>query len=279
MSPIPLPHAAPGAMGPPSRPAERPAREFEYDATDSLAGTGIDIRAEEQALADYYAGYFTRDSRTGLPANAAGGKPSFYGSGAANQPGQPTSAQNQEELAAQAADTAWSEAAHRLAASRSSEIKDPFLLIAILHHKAEKTAKENGLGLNLETRNSIQLPGKMRNPHEFPHPKVTVSTKTSPDGAFVTTTGSWIPHDSYLIDQLALLSLATRQRIRNKLEDSLDVATTRQKTSHGEVPLEWADVAAPLNIALAGATSDEVPLGPLEGASGPSANILKRKLP
>ncbi|KAL1881133.1 hypothetical protein VTK73DRAFT_4810 [Phialemonium thermophilum] len=248
LTPISAP-ATVGAMGPPSKPAEKPTKEYEYDATDSLAGTGIDIRAEEQALADYYAGNFGQDARTGFPSNPPGNRASFYGAQYLNQPAQPVDAKTQEELAAQAAEKAWSEAAHRLAVSRSHEIRDPFLGIAVLHRKFESVAKSHGLRLNLEMKNNAPYMGRMRAPHEFPEPKVTVSTKTGPDGALVTTVGSFLPHDAYLVDQLALLSIATKHRLREKLEDGLKVATTRQKTSHGEVPPEWADVAAPLNMA------------------------------
>lgn len=278
MTPIPPPlPPTPGVMGPPSKPAEKPAKEYEYDATDSLAGTGIDIRAEEQALADYYAGSFGQDSRTGLPANAPGSRSSFYGAGAANQDGQAANSQSQDELAAQAAEKAWSEAAHRLAVARSNEIRDPFLLIALLHRKAEKIAKENGIGLNLDVKNNGPVIGKLKGPHDFPEPKVTVSTRSGPDGALVTTTGSWIPHDAYLVDQLALLSIATRHRLREKLEDGLNVATTRQKTSHGEVPAEWVDVAAPLSIADAGVTQDDSARAGQDSALSPRPNPLKRK--
>jgi hypothetical protein len=101
--------------------------------------------------------------------------------------------------------------------------------------------------------------------------KVEVSTKMGPDGALVRTTGSWIPQDAYLVDQLALLSLATKHRIREKLEDSLHVATTRQKTSHGAIPAEWADVAAPIPIAVGNESAG------WETAFSPRTNPLKRK--
>lgn len=257
-------------MGPPLKPVERLAKEYEYDATDSLAGTGIDIRAEEQALADYYAGMFGHDARTGFPANAPGSKSTFYGAGLANKPAQATTAQNQEELVAQAAERAWMESAQRLAATRSNEIRDPFLLIAVLHSKAEKIAKEHGINLNLDLKNQNQPMGRMKLPVDFPQPKITISTMTGPDGALVNTTGSWIPQDAYLVDQLALLSIATKHRIREKLEDGLQVAVNRQKTSHGDVPAEWLDVAAPV------ATVDNSETPGWESAVSPGTNPRKR---
>lgn len=258
MAPIvPPPLPTPGTMGPPSKP---PAKEIEYDVADSLAGTGIDLRAEEQYLAEFYAGTFTQDARTGAPANAPGNKGSFYGAGLANQPGEPVATLSQEAYEAEVAQKVWDEAAHRLAALRSAEIMNPFLMIANLHHRVERIAKEHGLGVNLDLKNANPA-GKLRPPQEFPPPKVTVSTKPGPDGAMVATTGSFVPHDAYLVDQLALMSVATKHRVRELIEDANTIAIHRQTTSHGEIPAEWADVAVPLRTGL-----DSLPDGP-EGAA------------
>ncbi len=255
-------------MGPPSKPADRPVREYEYDVSDSLAGTGIDLRAEEQYLADYYAGSFTQDSKTGLPTNAPGSKASFYGAGWANQPGQPVDSQYQDQFAAETAKKAWEEAAQRLAVVRANEIRDPFLQVPLIHRRAEKIAKEHGIGLNLDMKN-VNTAGKLKHPMEFGQPKVVVSTKVGPDGAMVSTSGSWIPHDAYLVDQIALLSIATKHRLRELLEEVSRVAVTRQTTSNGEIPEEWADVVVPLKTGLESA-------GDPESAVSPLTNPLKR---
>ena len=255
-------------MLPPSKPAERPTKEVEYDVSDSLAGTGIDLRAEEQYLAEFYAGSFAQEARTGAAANAPGSKGSFYGAGMANQPGEPVTAASQEAYEAEAAQRAWDEAAHRLATVRSIEINNPFLIIPNLHHRVEKIAKEHGIGVNLELKNANPM-GKLRPPQEFPQPKVTVSTKPGPDGAMVVTTGSLIPHDAYLVDQIALLSIATKHRLRELIEDAQTVATNRQTTSHMEIPPEWADVAVPMRTGL-----DSLPDEALEGAA--NGNPRKR---
>lgn len=274
-TPVP---ATPGIMGPPSKPAERPTKEYEYDATDSLAGTGINIRDEEQALQDYYAGSFGQDSRYGFPANPPGNRSSFYGAGFANQPAQPTAAKTPEQLAAEAAERAWNDSAHNLASIRSNELKNPFLLIANLHRRAGEVCKFHDINLNLDLKNPTQAIGKMKPAETWPEPEVKVSTKPGPDGALVHTTGSWIPHDAYLVDQLALLSLATKHRIREKLEDGFHVATTRQKTAHGEVPPDWADVAAPISAAVGNlASADLTSQAGGASADGPRTNPLKRK--
>ncbi|KAK4167427.1 hypothetical protein QBC43DRAFT_141791 [Cladorrhinum sp. PSN259] len=257
ITPAPLP-PTPGAMLPPSKPVS--TKEFEYDVSDSLAGTGIDLRAEEQYLAELYGGSFAQEAKTGLGANAPGAKGSFYGAGAANRPAETTNL-SQEEFEAEAARKAWEDAAQRLAVVRANELRNPFLIIANLHGRADKISKEYGLNLNLDLKNQ-NAAGKMRAPQEWQPPKVIVNTKITPGGAIVSTSGSFVPHDAYLVDQLALLSISTKHRLRELIEDANVAATTRQKTSHGEIPPEWADVAVPLRTGL-----DSLPIDATNGES------------
>lgn len=234
----------PGAMGPPTG---RPQREYDYDVTDSLLGTGVNIRDEENALAEYYAGSFGQDARTGLPANAPGSRASFYGAGFANQPGAPTNVSQQEFEAAEA-ERAWNESAARLSAIRAVEANDSMLSFPQLHARMEKIAESHGLTLNLDNKSNTQGVNvqKSRNPAEYPTPKVTVTTKTGPDGALVSVYGSVLPPDSFLIDQMALLSLGVKQRLRGLIQEADKMATHRQQTSHGVVPMCFADDGIPL---------------------------------
>ncbi|EEU47981.1 uncharacterized protein NECHADRAFT_31052 [Fusarium vanettenii 77-13-4] len=286
MTPVPVPAVAPvvapaqgaGAMGPPQRPAERPTKDYEYDVTDSLAGTGIDLRAEEQYMNELYSTGFD-EARTGFAQHPPGGKGSFYGAGPANQPAQSTPDQSQEQFAAQQAERAWSESSMRLAVQRTQEIGDPFLMVATLHRRADKIAREHHLSLNLDLKNNSQTMGKMRLPEQFPYPKVNIKTAQGPDAALVQTTGSYIPHDAYLVDQLALLSIASKQRLRGLLEDAHVVATNRQKTSHGDVPEDWAPAAAPMNaepLQPIEKPAEGADAAGVESANGEGTNPLKR---
>lgn len=253
-----------GAMGPPSKPAERPTKEYEYDVSDSLAGTGIDLRAEEQFLTDFYAGSFSQEARTGLPSNAPGGRQSMYGAGFANQPAQSVDSESQDRYAAIAAQNAWDDAAQKLAVLRSNEMNDPFLLKSVMHYKADKIAKEHGLTLNTDIKNPGSA-GKAR--HQ--EPQIKVSTTVGPDGAMVVTSGPSFPHDAYLADQLALLSIACKHRARELLEEAFRVAIVRQTTANGEIPDEWADAAVPVQPGLGD-------LDMTESILAPPANPLKR---
>lgn len=277
IAPVNTAPPTPGSMGPPSKPADKPAREYEYEVMDSLQGTGVNIRDEENALNDYYAGAFALDSRTGLAANAPGNRASFYGAGFANQPGQVANV-SQKEAEAAVAERAFIESAARLSAQRAREDNAPFLQYSTLHYKANKMAKEYGLDLNLDMKNPPVL--KSRHPTEYnTAPQIKVSTKVGPDGAMIATYGSVMPPESYLIDQLALLSISTKQRLRDFIEDMDKVATTRQQTSHGVIPEEWADVAVPLNGTDAVAGNDASPQTGVDSAVSPRTNPLKRKLP
>lgn len=270
---------SPVVMGPPQRPAERPTKDYEYDVTDSLAGTGIDLRAEEQYMTDLYSTNFdaNNEARTGFPHHPAGPKSTLYGAGIANQPAHSTADVTQQQFAAQQAEKAWSESSMRLAVQRTQEISDPFLLVAVLHRRADKIAREHHIGLNLDLKNNSQTMGKMRLPEQFPQPKVTVKVNPGPDSTMVHTTGSYIPHDAYLVDQLALLSIATKHRLRELAEDAGAVASNRQKTSHGDVPEDWALAAAPMNAEplepMDTTTGDAV----TDGVDGSNTNTSKRE--
>lgn len=236
-----------GAMGPPQRPADRPTKDYEYDVTDSLAGTGIDLRAEEQYLADMYSQGYTGDAWQGFTQHPNGPKSSFYGAGPANMSSETLGDMSQEQFAAQAAEKAWADSAMRIAVQRAQEMNDPFLEVAVLHRRADKIAREHSLTLNLDLKNSAQPMGRMRQPQQFLEPKVTVSSNVAPDGNVVTTAGSFIPQEAFLVDQMALLSIAMKIRLRDLMEDANAVASHRQKTSHGDIPEEWVPAAAPLN--------------------------------
>ncbi|QUC23793.1 uncharacterized protein UV8b_08034 [Ustilaginoidea virens] len=275
------PAQTPSVMGPPQRPADRPTKDYEYDVTDSLAGTGIDLRAEEQYMSELYSNAMDANSeaRTGFAHHPSGGKASFYGAGPANQLAETISEQDQTRFALQAAEQAWQESSMRLAVQRTQEVNDPFLLVAILHRKAEKIAREHHVGLNLDMKNNSQTMGKWRLPEQFASPKVTVKMEPGPGSTMVQTTGSYIPQDSFLVDQLALLSIATKQRLRELVEDARVVSVNRQTTSHGEVPEEWTAAAAPMNaepLGVGGTEADAVTEAE-DGAAVPSETApLKR---
>lgn len=234
-----------GTMGPPPHQNALkivpPVKSYQYEMDDSLAGTGINLDEEEQYMNDY-------ETRVGFGAHVPGGRGSFYGAGPANQPAEPSQSKSQEEMVAEAADRAWNEAAHRYATSRAQDfLQQGFIHPATLHARMSKVATANGLELNRDPKppNPNMPLGRFSNPNNWSKPSVTVTTRTSGDSTIITTAESFLPKDAFLIDQIALLSLATQTRLGELLSDAALVSSNRQQTAHGIIPPEWADAAEP----------------------------------
>lgn len=275
---MPTPH---GTMGPPSKPVEKP-KEDGIDPMDVLGGTGIDLREEEQYTFSMYNTSFNSQlsgSQSGTISSGhsftqfpPGDKASFYGAGPANAAAERVHGKSQDEYHKKVADKAWHDAAHDLAVSRQKELNNPFLQVHQLQKKMEKITREHGLTLNMDAKGTM---GYFKLPHQFPQKEIRVSTTVGPDAAFVHTSGQFVPPDSMLVDQVALLSIATKHRLRGMLEDAAKLAKGRQTGSHGVVPDEWADVAVPSNLA----SSSIAPEGGLrfgwESAVSPHYNSRK----
>jgi hypothetical protein len=241
----PMPQQGAGMMGPPSKPPEK--KENESDAMDILNGTGIDLKEEEQYMITHSFNHEITKSHAGYASAshsysqfAPGDAASFYGAGPANAAAESADGKSQEEYLQLAADRAWHDAARRLANSREREIYDPFLMTQLLQRKVDKAAREQGL--------SIRAGGWVL-PENFHNSTVDVRTAVGSNGALVQTNGAFLNQDAQLADQVALLSLATKQRLRGFIEDAAALAKGRQTGSHGIVPEEWKDVATPINLA------------------------------
>ncbi|KAI0467873.1 hypothetical protein F4859DRAFT_492935 [Xylaria cf. heliscus] len=254
----------------PSRPA--PSKTTAYEMNDMLMGTGIDLEEEAEYMNNL-------ETRTGFPHLPAGGRDSFFGAGPANQPAELTDVKSQEEYAALAADRTWNEAAQRLAITRSQEMRHYLLEPGLLHKRMHDVAQKFGLGLNLDMKpdGRSQYMGKFTQPADFPKPELKIQFQTGPDGKTTTakTCGSFIPKESYLVDQIALLSIGTKERLRDLLGDANKIAETRQKSSHGVVPTEWADAAASHSPKPNGAHAEDSRTG-AGSAVSPRTNPLKR---
>jgi hypothetical protein len=269
-----------GVMGPPSRPVEK--KEDGVDPMDVLGGTGIDLREEEQYTFQMYDSSFSSQQSGSQAGSISAGhsftqfppadEASFYGAGPANAAAE-AATKSQNEHHAKAAEKAWRDAAHKLAVSRQRELNDPFLVVGTVHRKADKIAREHGIGLNLDSGGKM---GTMRLPGDFSSPTVTTQTVTGPDGAMTATKGVFLPHDSLLVDQLALLSIATNYRLRGMIEDAVKLAKGRQTGSHGIVPEDWADVAAPSQAAHSSIVPEGAVRTGWESAVSPRSTPLKR---
>lgn len=239
-------------MGPPSKPPEKP-KEDGLDGMDVLGGTGVDLREEEAYLINESFNAQTTGSQAGhfTPGHSysqfpPGDRSTFYGAGPANATGQATSIEAQNEFQKRAADNAWRDATHALATSRQHELNNPFLDIEVLQRRAEKLAREYGLTLNVDKNGKM---GSFKLPRDFGTSTLNVQTNNVPGNAtFAHVTGSFLPMDTQLADQIALMSLATKHRMRGLVEDATQLAKERRVGSHGVIPTDWQDVAVPLNV-------------------------------
>ncbi|KXJ86743.1 hypothetical protein Micbo1qcDRAFT_34310 [Microdochium bolleyi] len=259
LMPIPSPStpAPAGEMPPPplnasgsfsaAGPAKAPTKSYAYEMDDMLAGTGINLEEEQELMNEF-------ELRESLSARRPGGRKSLYGAGPANQPPEESEARTTEQLAAEAADKAWNEAAQRLAISRTVELTSHLLDPGFLHRKMAAAASRNNLGLNLDVRSDgkSQYMGRLTAPDTFPKPTINVSTTKTDDGTIITTHGSFIPKEAFLVDQIALLSIATREHLRGLLTDAHKKSLSRQQKSHGQVPAPWTPAASPGPVATNG---------------------------
>ncbi len=251
---------------------------------DVLANAGVDLRAEEAFAMSFQTGSYNfqptfgkgLNSTTGVAFNqfAPGDADSFYGSGPANQPGVPADKKSQTQIEKEVADQAWRSATSRLAQSRQHELNHPHTHVGALWSKMDKIARENGLTLSTDNGKMPQL----KLPHEF-NTTQAIKTEKGPDGAMVLVTGNFLPADTALADQLALMSLATNTRMRTLLEEVVAVSRGRRIGSHGVVPVEYADVAVAQSPAAGTIVQVNGQRAGFESAVSPRTNQPNGKTP
>ncbi|PBP27513.1 hypothetical protein BUE80_DR001741 [Diplocarpon rosae] len=277
-----------GTMGPPSKPVEKPKEDLS-DPMDILAGTGVDLREEEQymfatsnklfnksfnsnVLGPNYAQPGMSTSGFSFTQFPPGNEASFYGAGPANVIAENVGTKSQDEFLQEAADKAWAVAARNVGMSRQNELDHPFLNVQVVQAKMGKFARENGLSTNLEGNGM----GYMKVPDNFNNREVRIQSRIGPEAGFIHTSGSFIPADAMVVDQVALLSIATKHRLQGLVEGGVKLARGRQTGSHGVLPEEWADAAVPVNY------DSHVPESGLrngwESAVSPHSNQLDRSL-
>ncbi|CZT40736.1 related to tpa inducible protein [Rhynchosporium secalis] len=277
-----MPHQNQGAMGPPSKPVEKP-KEDGVDVMDVLGGTGIDLREEEGLQYTFQLSNNSFNSQ--LSGSQSGnissshsfsqfppGDPaSLYGAGPANAAAEKVDGKSQDEYTKKLADQVWNAAAANLAASRQRELRNPFLIVQVIQAKMGKVARENGLSLNVDKGGQM---GTMKLPENFTQRGVQIQAQAGPENTFLATNGTFLPIDTMLVDQVALMSIATKHRLRGLVEDALKLAKGRQTGSHGIVPEEWIEAAAPITVDSN--VTDGGPRSGWESAVSPHSNPLNR---
>ncbi|KAG8529011.1 uncharacterized protein KY384_006700 [Bacidia gigantensis] len=266
------------AMGPPSRPDNRPADLNELG--DVLFGAGVDLKEEEAALLQ------TRDNNqnssfedqlreaSGASSNAQypfargnfysqnypGGRDSFFGGGILNQPAQ------KEQTADERAEAERKQALRKQAEIRQYHLNRPFLLTGNLQRRVYKEAG------NVQ----VQVPIKDHDILRPTQPKIAPQSITvrGPDGHDVVKVVQGEPLlglKNSLADILTLMSLATEERLRTIVEDSATLAKGRRIGAHGLVPQDMLDLAKKTN----GDAAATLPT-PENSVVSPKENTLKR---
>jgi len=271
------PVQTPGAMGPPLKPVDKPKEDT--DNLDVLAGTGVNLQEEEQymfqATGSFGSGFQSSQSTNGSGPSFTqfppGNEGSFYGAGPANAAPDKANGLSLEEYQRQAAQKAWSDAAHNLAVSQGSEFNNPFLSTNRLHQKMDDMSQKHGLRLNRVDRNMM---GQFAQPRDFhaSRQSIGIQQANGPGVIMNSVNGNFVPNDAMLSDQVALLSLACKHRLRVLIEEASKIARGRQTGSHGVVPEEWAEVAVESHVAASSAVSDLDVRAGWESAINPHSN-------
>ena len=259
MAPTPAPAPA-GTMGPPSRPAEKATDAAEL--TDVLASSGIDVKEEEAFLTSSFSGNVQvqqpprpqqvptpqqqQQNLQQAPANA-----SFLSqTSTTGTSSTPPSFSDPSQVKAATQDSFYTEPSSQTQAAPFSEpntredseaarraqyhLQEPFLMTKLLEQKLQRRGFE--LGVRIPAEGLFHpVPGR-------PQP-IEV---TGPDGSSIVRTGKTILNQdgAPLVDILNLMSICCEERLRNMVDYSSSLSKSRRAHSHGNVPIEWQDLAS-----------------------------------
>lgn len=214
------------SMGPPSRPVDKPTDI--NDLGDVLVGSGIDLREEEAAM------YRSMPEQPARPypfprdhyysPHVPGDRSSFYGAGTFNQ----APYQSSESII---------EAEKKRAVRRREEIRQyhlnqPFLLTGNLRRRFDREKNKNHVRFD---DSGLWTPRAPMAPREY--------HIVGPDGNHVLRLlhqQDILQKDTTLAEILALISLATEERLRVLIEDAALLARERKSGSLGMVPPDLA---------------------------------------
>lgn len=268
-----------GAMGPPSRPTDKPTDMNEL--SDVLAGSGVDLKEEEAALLGRFnlpsqrqpaatlSSNFGATLNTGisttynsfnlLSQSTTGDRASPYGMMTPNQPA--VAPQPAEDLAASAHRRAIRSRAEKL----QHHASDPFLASGWVQQRLWHAVKREGI--TKSNPGLARFAGHAAGMNEISTPDLDIN------GLLSTSKGQdSLSHDAPLVEFFTLISLAAKERLRGLLEEAATLAKGRRMGSHGVVPLELTELAAGLGDF--GAVT-ALPT-PGNSAVSPKSNPLKR---
>lgn len=205
------------------------------DLNDLVTSSGIDLREEENYLANSY-----RSNAAGQTASSQNNfdllHPGSFtlgnnrGSGVFNQP--PSAQTPEQELYER-----HKKAARDLNEKRQHHLEDPFLWGSSLRQRLEKISNDNGV--------KIPVDGLFDRIPERQPEHVVRQSMTGSDGSGLARykAPSILNRNAPLDGIMSLLSLAANERLRGLIEDAYGTARGRRIGSDGIVPPEWSDLA------------------------------------
>ena len=237
-----------GSMGPPSKPAE----ERIENLTDAISGSGINLADEENFLTSsftsenasfqsnhsggpYSGNFSTNNSFETVTRPPYPPQNSFY-LGGGNLSGPPLSYESAED----ALKREWNTRIRELASAREAHLNEPFANTILIRRMLQGHA-------NAESRHTPYDSQHFFDPRNEPLPgAVRASAMTGADGTSIRATyTSIVATEATMADVIALISLATQERLREILEEAVRLARGRRVGSDGVVPSEWQDLAIP----------------------------------
>ena len=255
-------------MGPPQRPLDNKPTDMN-EISDVLHGVGVDLREEEAALSrsslqkldTSFGSNSSAATLAGGPGynvysqNYPGDRNMFYGGGTLNQPAVPL--QTLEEKA----DADKRKAIRRQAEIQQYHLNDPFLFGGSLQRRLTEQTHTMQVKYPSKGHLSLRQGDASVDLLVFGPDKNEVLVNLKGQGLLTS--------DAPIVEFLALISLATEERIRAVVEDAAALAKGRRVGSQGIVPSSLADLADGV-----GARTVEVP--PVS-ADSPKSSALKRQ--
>ncbi|KAJ9628773.1 hypothetical protein H2203_002675 [Taxawa tesnikishii (nom. ined.)] len=230
-SPVQQSQPAPGAMGPPPKPEKEEKEKITDigDISDVVFGSGIDLREEENYIANTYRNThgapsfnsFESGTTIASPNNSFnqlaqanyGSHPAFAGSGPLSQP-----ATSQESIE-QEINRKHKAAAQAQAQKQQQHLNDPFLLGDTVRQRLHRLAYEQGVHLNIDGLFD-------------PKPPLVPQgvTATGPDGTGIAAVKAKpiVQENAPFADILALISLAANERLRGLMDEAYTLSRNRR---------------------------------------------------
>ncbi|KAI5367935.1 Putative transcription initiation factor TFIID component TAF4 [Septoria linicola] len=253
----PPPPSSSHLMPPPPRPKEEKDEKIGVDDIgDSLFGSGINLKDEENYLHNTWnnrhsqSESFQTNNSTSFGSNGSSGNNSYsyltqntsFGSqgqngASARTLGQPLS---QEDIEAEAR-RKREQAARRQAEHQQYHLNNQFLSGNCVRKRMHQRATENGVRLDIS---GVYV----RNPEPQQQPQVMVNgAGTEGIAAVKNKPEAMIESGVAYEHMLTLLSLAAQERMRGLMDDAYALARARRYGDHGRVtPADFADIATGL---------------------------------